>query len=226
MSVVLYHAGLGVRGGYVGVDVFFVISGFLITSQLLGAQGRGVRFLPTFYARRIKRLLPASATVVVVTVLAARLWASPLQVRSIATDGIYTTFYGLNYRLAVEGTQYLNQGAAVSPLQHFWSLGVEEQFYLGWPLLILATAVIPRRLRRPVLAVALAVLIGVLLPLVDHHHRPLGPLGLLLAADPRLGTRARRPGRRRRRRAGAAAQAGRRAGRRSPAWSPCSRPAS
>ena len=160
VSVVLYHAGLGVRGGYVGVDVFFVISGFLITSQLLGAQGRGVRFLPTFYARRIKRLLPASATVVVATVLAARLWASPLQVRSIATDGIYTTFYGLNYRLAIEGTQYLNQGAAVSPLQHFWSLGVEEQFYVGWPLLILASAVIPRRLRRPVLAVGLAVLIG------------------------------------------------------------------
>src|SRR6201986_2849835 len=87
VSVVLYHAGLGIRGGYVGVDVFFVISGFLITSQLLGAQGRGVRFLPPFSARRIKRLLPPSATVVVATVLAARLWASPLQVRSIATDG-------------------------------------------------------------------------------------------------------------------------------------------
>src|ERR1700722_8594254 len=132
ISVVLYHAGLGVRGGYVGVDVFFVISGFLITGQLLTSVGRdGIRSLPTFYSRRIKRLLPASAATVVAVMVAARLWASPLQVRSIATDGVFTAFYGLNYRLAVEGTQYLHQGDAVSPLQHFWSLGVEEQFYLG-----------------------------------------------------------------------------------------------
>lgn len=161
IAVVLYHAHLGVRGGYIGVDVFFVISGFLITQQLLGSVGRGgFRALPTFYSRRIKRLLPASVTVVVVTVLVARIWAPALQVRSIATDGIFTAFYGLNYRLAVEGTQYLHQGDAVSPLQHFWSLGVEEQFYLCWPLVIIAIGLLGRRLRTPVLAIALVVLIG------------------------------------------------------------------
>ena len=122
LSVVLYHADLGgVRSGFVGVDVFFVISGFLITRQLSDTVGkRGLRALPTFYTRRIRRLLPASMTVVVATLVAARIWAPPLSVRPIAIDGIFTTFYGLNYRLAVEGTQYLNQGSTPSPLQHYW----------------------------------------------------------------------------------------------------------
>jgi peptidoglycan/LPS O-acetylase OafA/YrhL len=159
LSVVLYHAGLGVRGGFVGVDVFFVISGFLITRQLLSAVGKsGIRALPTFYARRVRRLLPASATVVIATVLIARFWAPALQVRTIAVDAIYTTFYSLNYRLAVSGTEYLHQSDAVSPLQHFWSLGVEEQFYFLWPLLIVAVALIGRRFRTPLLALGLVVI--------------------------------------------------------------------
>jgi len=157
LAVVLYHADLGVRGGFVGVDVFFVISGFLITRQLVrSVEDRGVRSLPTFYARRIRRLLPAAAVVVAVTVLAARAWAPPLQVRSIAVDGMFTTFYGLNYRLAVEGTQYLHQNDAVSPLQHFWSLAVEEQFYVVWPIVIVLIAAIGRRYHRALLTVALA----------------------------------------------------------------------
>jgi peptidoglycan/LPS O-acetylase OafA/YrhL len=150
VSVVLYHAALlHVRGGFVGVDVFFVISGFLITGQLLSWVGRsGLHALPTFYTRRIRRLLPASAVVVVATILAARIWAPPLSVRPIAVDGLYTTFYGLNYRLAIEGTQYLNAGAAASPLQHFWSLAVEEQFYFCWPILIVLVTWLGRRRRR------------------------------------------------------------------------------
>ena len=93
--------------------------------------------MPAFYTGRIRRLLPAAATVVIATVVAARFFAPPLQVRPIAIDGLFTTFYGLNYRLAIEGTQYLHQSDAASPLQHFWSLGVEEQFYVFWPVLIL-----------------------------------------------------------------------------------------
>jgi peptidoglycan/LPS O-acetylase OafA/YrhL len=152
LSVVLYHAQLGVRGGFVGVDVFFVISGFLITRQLVASvAGRGVRALPTFYARRARRLLPASVAVVVATLLASRLWAPALQVQSIARDALATTYYGLNYRLAISGTQYLHETDAVSPLQHFWSLGVEEQFYLGWPILIVLIAAVGRRLRTPLL---------------------------------------------------------------------------
>ena len=162
VSVVLYHAGLlGVRGGFIGVDVFFVISGFLITRLLLESIGEhGIRALPTFYTRRIRRLLPAAMTVVVATVVAARIWAPPLQVRPIAVDGIFTTFYGLNYRLAVEGTQYLNEGNAASPLQHFWSLAVEEQFYLCWPILIVLVVYLGRRHRNALLGVLLAAIVA------------------------------------------------------------------
>jgi peptidoglycan/LPS O-acetylase OafA/YrhL len=161
LAVVLYHADLfGVHGGFVGVDVFFVISGFLITRLLLESVGEhGIRALPTFYARRIRRLLPAAMTVVVATVVAARIWAPPLSVRPTATDGIFTTFYGLNYRLAVEGTQYLNEGSAPSPLQHFWSLAVEEQFYLCWPILIVLVVYLGRRHRNALLGFLLAAIV-------------------------------------------------------------------
>jgi peptidoglycan/LPS O-acetylase OafA/YrhL len=158
LAVVLYHANLAhIHGGFVGVDVFFVISGFLITGLLLESVGtRGLRAMPTFYTRRIRRLLPASVTVVIATVVAARIWAAlPLSVRSISLDGIFTTFYGLNYRLAVEGTQYLNQDNTVSPLQHYWSLGVEEQFYFCWPILIVLIAFLGRRNRNLLLTVVL-----------------------------------------------------------------------
>jgi peptidoglycan/LPS O-acetylase OafA/YrhL len=161
LSVVLYHADLlGVSGGFIGVDVFFVISGFLITRLLLESVGeRGIRALPTFYTRRIRRLLPAAMTVVVATVVAVRIWAPPLEVRPTAIDGIFTTFYGLNYRLAVEGTNYLNEGNAASPLQHFWSLAVEEQFYLCWPVLIALVVYLGRRHRKGLLALLLAAIV-------------------------------------------------------------------
>jgi peptidoglycan/LPS O-acetylase OafA/YrhL len=163
LLVVLYHANIAhVHGGFVGVDVFFVISGFLITRQLMESVGRrGLRALPTFYTRRIRRLLPASMTVVVATVVAARFWAPPLSVRPIAVDGIFTTFYGLNYRLAAEGTQYLNQGNVASPLQHYWSLAVEEQFYLCWPILIVLVAFLGRRFRKELLTLVLVGLVAV-----------------------------------------------------------------
>ncbi|MFY0406572.1 acyltransferase family protein [Solicola sp. PLA-1-18] len=157
LAVVVYHAGLGLPGGYVGVDVFFVISGFLITRQLTRSVGeRGFRAIPTFYAHRVRRLLPAAVAVVLATVAAARVWAPPLQVRGIAMDGLFTTFYGLNYRLAVQGTDYQHLGVDASPLQHFWSLAVEEQFYVVWPLTIALVVVLGRRLA-PGLLVAVTV---------------------------------------------------------------------
>jgi peptidoglycan/LPS O-acetylase OafA/YrhL len=177
LTVVLYHANVAhVTGGYIGVDVFFVISGFLITRLLMESIGKhGVRALPTFYTRRIRRLLPASMTVVVATLVAARLWAPPLSVKSISVDGIFTTFYGLNYRLAVEGTQYLNQGNTPSPLQHYWSLGVEEQFYLCWPVLIALVAFLGGRYRKALLAVLLAGVVALSFDLsltVTRHDAP------------------------------------------------------
>ncbi len=166
LLVVLYHAELmGLGGGYVGVDVFFVISGFLITGHLVSAVAEhGWRALPAFYARRIRRLLPAAVLVTATTVVAAAWWAPGLEVRRIATDAVYASVYGLNYHLAAEGAQYLHADDGVSPLQHFWSLNVEEQFYLGWPLLILivggAALAVVRRARATVLTVVLAAIMA------------------------------------------------------------------
>jgi peptidoglycan/LPS O-acetylase OafA/YrhL len=167
--VVLSHAGISaLEGGYVGVDVFFVISGFLITTLLLKELTRTGRVsLATFYARRATRLLPASTVVLLVTVVASWLWIPATRFASIASDAIYATFYGINWRLAHEGVQYMNADAAPSPLQHFWSLAVEEQFYLIWPLLLLVFALVWGKRRAPivitlVLVVAASLTVSVL----------------------------------------------------------------
>jgi peptidoglycan/LPS O-acetylase OafA/YrhL len=147
LAVVVYHAGLGVvGGGFVGVDVFYVLSGFLITGLLwdeLQRTGR-LRF-GAFYARRARRLLPAAVVVLVVTVAAASVWLSPLQARVVAQDAVAAAFYMANYRFAALRTDYLAD-VSPSPLQHYWSLGVEEQFYLLWPVLVLVVFVVGRRL--------------------------------------------------------------------------------
>ncbi|HEU4347702.1 MAG TPA: acyltransferase family protein [Actinoplanes sp.] len=160
LLVVLYHCGVPVLGGgYVGVDVFFVISGFLITSLLLReVTTTGTISIAGFYARRFLRLLPAAVLVTAATVLAAIMWLPPLRAPQIALDGLFATAYGLNYRLAAVGTEYLNADAAPSPLQHFWSLAVEEQFYVVWPVLLLAAYELRRR--RGV-AMAMAVVVAV-----------------------------------------------------------------
>jgi peptidoglycan/LPS O-acetylase OafA/YrhL len=139
LLVVAYHCGLPfIGGGYVGVDVFFVISGFLITGLLLReAQRTGRVSIPRFYARRALRLLPASTVVVVATVVASAVWLPPLRLAAIVSDALHTSIYAMNWRLAAIGTDYLSAEAAPSPLQHFWSLAVEEQFYLVWPLVLL-----------------------------------------------------------------------------------------
>ena len=159
LAVVAYHAGLGwVGGGFVGVDVFYVVSGFLITGLLweeLRDTGR-LRFA-AFYARRARRLLPAAALVLVVTVVASSFWLSPLRARVVTGDAAAAALYVANYRFALQGTDYLAERFA-SPIQHYWSLGVEEQFYLLWPLLLLGVFLAGRRLRWRSPAVAATVL--------------------------------------------------------------------
>lgn len=159
--VVLWHAGVtAMPHGYVGVDAFFVISGYVITGLLLRERqttGR-IRF-GRFFARRARRLLPASGVVIAATVLLAWWLVPSLRHASIARDALASTLYVENWRLAAQAVDYTVQEAAASPFQHYWSLGVEEQFYLTWPLLFaLAT---PRgSFRRGVLTVRLAVLVG------------------------------------------------------------------
>ena len=137
--VVLYHAHLlGVRGGFIGVDVFFVVSGFLITNLLVNEHNLSGRIsIKNFYARRARRLLPASALVISLTAIASRLWLEPLRLRDVGVDGMASGGFIANIVFARRNTDYLQAGVPPSPLQHFWSLSVEEQFYLIWPTLLL-----------------------------------------------------------------------------------------
>jgi peptidoglycan/LPS O-acetylase OafA/YrhL len=136
-AVLLCHARLGfARGGFVGVDVFFVISGFLITQLLIGAGGAS---LARFYARRVKRLMPQAVTVIVFVAIASWLVLSPLRAAAVAGDVTAAGLYGMNWRLAGASVDYFST-ATDGPLDHFWSLAVEEQFYAVWPLLLLLIA--------------------------------------------------------------------------------------
>ena len=136
--VLVYHlVPRRLTGGFTGVDVFFVISGFLITSHLLSRPPRGVLDLLTFWGRRIRRLLPASLLVLAVTLIASRLVAPETQWENTARQTSAAARYYVNWLLARDSVDYLAAENAPSPVQHFWSLSVEEQFYLFWPILIL-----------------------------------------------------------------------------------------
>lgn len=137
LLVVLFHAEIpGFSGGYVGVDVFFVISGFLISTHLLKSlRDQGRIGFGSFYARRARRLLPAAFVVIIATVIAARFLVSPIQFGYVVKDAIAAAFYVPNLWFAYNATDYLAEQTP-SLFLHYWSLGVEEQFYLVWPLLL------------------------------------------------------------------------------------------
>jgi len=150
LAVLADHAGVpGLSGGFIGVDVFFVLSGFLITSLLLEEQHRTGRVkLAAFWARRARRLLPAAAVMVLTVGVCHQLFA-PDSTAGLRGDGLAALGWVANWRFAYQGTDYFNQGGTASPLQHTWSLGVEEQYYLIWPLLLVAVSVLlARRARR------------------------------------------------------------------------------
>ena len=137
LLVVLYHAGLnGLSGGYVGVDVFFVISGFVITGLLLRESGTAGRTsLIAFYGRRSRRIIPAATLVIVVTVVMTYARVGVVFGNQTATDARWTAVFLANFHFASVGTNYLTAQLPPSPLQNFWSLAVEEQFYLVYPTL-------------------------------------------------------------------------------------------
>jgi peptidoglycan/LPS O-acetylase OafA/YrhL len=140
--VVLFHFWPGhFTGGFAGVDVFFVISGYLITSHL-AKQGK-IRFAE-FWARRARRLLPAAFVVIFVTIVATHVLVSPALVGDYARQAIASVFYSENWVLAANSTNYFADGA--TPYQHYWSLAVEEQFYIVWPLLIALLLFLKRKL--------------------------------------------------------------------------------
>ncbi len=160
--VVLYHAGVpGLSGGFVGVDVFFVISGFVITGVLSRERAVEGRNDPlAFYARRCRRILPAATLVIAVTVAATYHFLAFVRGAEVAADGRAAALFVANFHFIATGTNYIDSSQPPSPLQNFWSLAVEEQFYLVYPALFILAGLAARRLRhdRKVAVALLAVI--------------------------------------------------------------------
>jgi peptidoglycan/LPS O-acetylase OafA/YrhL len=166
VAVLLYHAGVPFApGGYVGVDVFFVISGFLITGLLLRElEKTGTLSLARFYSRRAKRLLPLTVVVLGAVVLVVGAWPQfdPVRMDEVSLGVVASGLYVMNWLLAARATDYFAAGLQASPIQHFWTLAVEEQFYLLWPAFLLGVAWWSRRAGwglRPALAAAFAAVV-------------------------------------------------------------------
>ena len=137
LLVVLYHADF-VPGGFIGVDIFYVISGYLITGLILRQiEETGSLNLKNFYQRRIKRLLPASVLVLIITAAISYLILPPIGRAELGRNVLAVGLLVSNYAFAAWETDYQNLGANPSALVHYWSLAVEEQFYLIWPIFIL-----------------------------------------------------------------------------------------
>lgn len=134
------------QGGFLGVDVFFVISGFLITGNLLrSAERHGTVQFRQFYWNRIRRIIPAATVVLILTYLAATLMFKPFRAHEVGIDALFAFIFMANWRFAIKGTDYFNADSSVSPIQHYWSLSVEEQFYFVWPAVILVISLLVLR---------------------------------------------------------------------------------
>ena len=160
--MLLCHAGLPfLAGGYIGVDVFFVVSGFLITRLLLGELDRtGGISLRRFYARRARRLLPLSAVLLASVGALSLLLLSPVRAVEVSGDIVSSALYTANWHFAGQSVDYFAQDIEPSPVLHLWSLAIEEQFYLVWPTLLLAVTWLWRRRGgsvRPAIWVTLAI---------------------------------------------------------------------
>lgn len=163
LLVVIYHIWPGiVPGGFVGVDVFFVISGYLITSHLRReVENSGSISLSSFYARRVRRLLPAASVVLIFVAVATILFAPRFKWLDITNDIVASTLYVQNWRLLIQAVDYLGAEEVAGPLQHFWSLAIEEQYYIVWPLILMAVAAImPKRLFRKSMVATASVIIA------------------------------------------------------------------
>lgn len=146
VSVMAWHAGVPyLRGGFVGVDVFFVISGYLMTTLLARElQHRGRISFLGFYARRAKRLLPAATLTLAATAVATLVVLPKIRAGDIGRDIVASGLYLINWRLADSSVDYLAAENAPSPVLHFWSLAVEEQFYILWPVLLALVGLMAR----------------------------------------------------------------------------------
>ena len=156
LAVIGFHVLGWPRAGYLGVDAFFVVSGFVITGVLLRERDRtGRTSLRAFWARRARRILPLALVVIAAVVAVAPLAWAGAKVAAVRADAIYATFFAANWHFAAEADDYFDLGSEPSPLLHYWSLGVEEQFYLVWPLLVVLALALAGATHRHRAAVAL-----------------------------------------------------------------------
>ncbi len=169
IAVVAFHADR-LRGGFLGVDLFFVLSGFLITSLLLAEHGStGHIGLRAFWGRRARRLLPALLVVLTAVLVVTLLVGDARDLARLRADGLATLFYVANWEAIRSGADYWAHFGSPSPLRHTWSLGIEEQFYLLFPLVAVGLLVLLGR-RRPALGLgaACAVLAAISVGLLVH----------------------------------------------------------
>jgi peptidoglycan/LPS O-acetylase OafA/YrhL len=149
VAVLLFHADVtGTGGGFLGVSLFFTLSGYLMTTLLLREHAEsGTISLRGFWRRRIRRLAPAGLLTLAVVVISAPLWLDAIQQRHLRGDALASVGYVANWHFAVAGRAYADLFAAPSPLQHLWSLGIEEQFYIALPLIVVAMLHVGHRSR-------------------------------------------------------------------------------
>src|SRR3984885_1323652 len=169
ISVVLFHLKVGgFQGGFVGVDVFFVISGYLITRNILRDLSTGRFSLIQFYAGRARRILPALIFTVAITYLLGALWCSPLMFLDLAKECTHALLSIANIQYWRESHQYFAPNSDELALLHCWSLSLEEQFYLFWPVFL----VLACRLGRPFHVIAIAALASLLFSIVVTRTDP------------------------------------------------------
>jgi len=162
MLVILHHLQLpGFSGGFVGVDVFFVISGYLITSIILAELRKGKFTFGSFYKRRVIRLAPAYFTVLLVTCIFAYVLMLPAELENFSVSALYSTFFAANFYMWDTVGGYFGTGAKTTPLLHLWSLAVEEQFYVIWPVTLLLLYRFMRGYLLVVVVLALLVALGI-----------------------------------------------------------------
>jgi peptidoglycan/LPS O-acetylase OafA/YrhL len=171
LGVLFFHADGALKGGYLGVDLFFVLSGYLITSILLAEHdATGKIVLSTFWVRRARRLFPALLSLMPAVAAYAWLLARADELKGIRADALATLGYVANWRAIFSHKSYWELLAAPSPLEHTWSLAIEEQFYVVWPLLVVLVLVVWNGGRRALLGVTLglaALSIGAMVVLFD-----------------------------------------------------------
>jgi peptidoglycan/LPS O-acetylase OafA/YrhL len=189
LAVVAYHLRYGwASGGFLGVDLFMVLSGFLITSLLIVEyESSGRVSLGAFWVRRFRRILPAVVLLLFVVSASAPVWASSAQRAALRGDGIASLTFWANWRLISTGRGYWAQFGSASPLTHFWSLAVEEQFYVVWPVVIIVVLLITRGHPRALLLVVLGGVLGSALSMLRLYDAA-EPARAYLGTDTRLHT--------------------------------------